>query len=383
MKIAIVGGGISGLFCAWSLQDNHDVTLYEASNRLGGKVHTIKKHGHVYEAGAGRFDPNAHTSLVHLMRKLAIDDSRWLHHANGEPQYVKDGEPYPIDTAALLQNIKPDPKKTLQTLLKLQYAPSLADDMAYSLGYQSMVDTMNSKDTLESFLTSKGTYCGLKGGMGSIIKALASKLECQIHIKTPITDFDPKTNAVTLHTGTKHRYDIVILATPSNVVQRFPSLVNQDAKLERTLSSLRGMPLMRIYACFPTPGGKPWFHNKKRTTTNGAIKQFIPLGGGLAMVSYCDGTHAEGMNRTSNAECISHLRKVFPNDDIPKPLWMDRFFWEVGDHCWLTNKRMYDNKNARYYVCGEAFSTNHKGWVEGALRSAESVVHKINKATKN
>ncbi len=39
-RVAVVGGGVSGLVCAWLLDAGHDVTLYEADTRIGGHTHT-------------------------------------------------------------------------------------------------------------------------------------------------------------------------------------------------------------------------------------------------------------------------------------------------------------------------------------------------------
>ena len=41
MRIAVVGSGISGLSAAWLLSRQHQVTLFEANNRLGGHSHTV------------------------------------------------------------------------------------------------------------------------------------------------------------------------------------------------------------------------------------------------------------------------------------------------------------------------------------------------------
>lgn len=40
MKIGIIGGGISGNVAAWRLNREHDITLYEANDYLGGHTHT-------------------------------------------------------------------------------------------------------------------------------------------------------------------------------------------------------------------------------------------------------------------------------------------------------------------------------------------------------
>lgn len=44
MRIAVIGGGISGLGCAWSLRQVHDVVVYEAQPRLGGHSNTVVAH---------------------------------------------------------------------------------------------------------------------------------------------------------------------------------------------------------------------------------------------------------------------------------------------------------------------------------------------------
>lgn len=44
MRIAVVGSGISGLACALTLAREHEITLYEANNTLGGHANTVRVH---------------------------------------------------------------------------------------------------------------------------------------------------------------------------------------------------------------------------------------------------------------------------------------------------------------------------------------------------
>ncbi|MEU1971953.1 FAD-dependent oxidoreductase [Microbacterium sp. NPDC019599] len=55
MRIGIIGGGGAGLTAAWLLEQHHDVTLFEADERLGGHAHTVdvEAHGQRFGVDAG------------------------------------------------------------------------------------------------------------------------------------------------------------------------------------------------------------------------------------------------------------------------------------------------------------------------------------------
>lgn len=55
MRIAVIGSGIAGLASAWLLSREHDVTLYEANDYLGGHTHThdIALHDRHYTVDTG------------------------------------------------------------------------------------------------------------------------------------------------------------------------------------------------------------------------------------------------------------------------------------------------------------------------------------------
>src|SRR5439155_19447799 len=54
-RVAVVGGGITGLAAAWFLRDRTDVTVFEASGRAGGKIRTEDFGGLPVEAGPDAF----------------------------------------------------------------------------------------------------------------------------------------------------------------------------------------------------------------------------------------------------------------------------------------------------------------------------------------
>jgi oxygen-dependent protoporphyrinogen oxidase len=66
MRIAIVGGGISGLSLAYALLEKKpglDVTIFEAETRTGGKILTEKINGYVCEGGVNGFLDNKPSTL--------------------------------------------------------------------------------------------------------------------------------------------------------------------------------------------------------------------------------------------------------------------------------------------------------------------------------
>ena len=68
-RVAIIGGGLSGLAAAYQLaQEGVEFTLFEASTRLGGIVETVQREGFVIECG-----PDSWVTEKPWARELAIE----------------------------------------------------------------------------------------------------------------------------------------------------------------------------------------------------------------------------------------------------------------------------------------------------------------------
>ncbi|XP_060799818.1 L-amino-acid oxidase-like [Neoarius graeffei] len=88
--VAIVGGGIAGLTAAKFLEDaGHKVTIIEASNRTGGRIHTYRdKEGWYAEFGAMRI-PNIHWILMNVTLQLGLKLNKFIEEDINTYYYIR------------------------------------------------------------------------------------------------------------------------------------------------------------------------------------------------------------------------------------------------------------------------------------------------------
>jgi monoamine oxidase len=130
VETAVIGGGISGLYAAWRLgEGGKKVALYEASDRLGGRLYTVPIKGtriHA-ELGAMRFT-TGHRLLCGLIESLGLKTKplefkgNWFYHLRGrrllEGELAKGG-PYFFDGSPQLWGRRKGPADLLYyTLLR-------------------------------------------------------------------------------------------------------------------------------------------------------------------------------------------------------------------------------------------------------------------------
>ncbi|MGP0567175.1 MULTISPECIES: NAD(P)/FAD-dependent oxidoreductase [unclassified Nitrospina] len=76
MKIAIVGTGISGLVASYLLSEDHDITVYEAANRIGGHTNTVsvELEGRRYQVDTGFivYNEKNYPNFVKLINQLGV-----------------------------------------------------------------------------------------------------------------------------------------------------------------------------------------------------------------------------------------------------------------------------------------------------------------------
>jgi predicted NAD/FAD-binding protein len=76
LKIAVVGTGISGMVAAWLLQREHEITVFEAGDRLGGHTNTVEVEvqGRRFAVDTGFIvhNPRTYPNLIHLFDELGV-----------------------------------------------------------------------------------------------------------------------------------------------------------------------------------------------------------------------------------------------------------------------------------------------------------------------
>ena len=96
MRIAIIGGGISGLVSAYLLHGDHEVTVFEANDYIGGHTYTVdvEREGKQYAVDTGFivFNEKTYPNFLKLINRLnvAYHSSRMTFSLKSEP----DGKEY-------------------------------------------------------------------------------------------------------------------------------------------------------------------------------------------------------------------------------------------------------------------------------------------------
>ena len=93
-RVAVIGGGITGLTAAYRLvEQGHEVTLFEAADRVGGVIQTIRRDGFLAECGPNTLLETS-PKISQLLKDLDLEKRRLDPNPDSDARYIlRNGEP--------------------------------------------------------------------------------------------------------------------------------------------------------------------------------------------------------------------------------------------------------------------------------------------------
>ena len=164
----------------------------------------------------------------------------------------------------------------------------------------------------------------------------------------------------------------------------------QGIKQLAVLRHLEMPPLLRIYMVFPKHNGRIWFEGLPKIVTDSHLRFIIPYDAskGVIMISYTEGPDADFWNKMTPEQVerriCSEIRSLFPDRDIPDPVFFKMHAWTDGCTYWKpghydpvkeSKKSLHPlpEEMPHLFMCSESFSL-HQSWVESALEQADMLL---------
>jgi monoamine oxidase len=382
----IVGAGLAGLVTAERCARAGDrVAVIEKYDYLGGRVLTSKRG---YEIGAGRV-AGSHRHVWALTRRFGLHRHRLSSSVMWRPLADKHTIPNPFDDqlppVLTAINRLPSHIKASHTLGELldQTATPIQQ---LQFPYRAEMGHLRADLAIASFraeFSSHEQSYGVKGGLTAIIKGLETACRTagvRFLMNTEVVDVSP--TAVLIKGKNPIKADRVILALHSTALKKLPCM-----KKAPFLKHLTMAPLTRIYAQYPTPS---WF-DPVRVVTDSPLRYIIPINpsNGTIMISYTDAqdtTYWSGLKGEALTAAIQReVRRLYPEREIPEPLWCKAYEWTDGCTYWAPGHydpacaskeamQPFPESMPRLYVTGESVSMR-QAWMEGALEHADALWH--------
>lgn len=416
--IIIIGSGISGLYCAYQLQNRtRNICILEKEACIGGRIRTIQKpDGSRFEVGA-EFFHNKHHRLGRLLIDLGLARYKKRIHINTcFSRSQNDNET--IDHYDTLNHVNPfeliEPvynaaeitsKYSLQQFTFIEFVNFVISDsetvytVLDSLSEHELVINMNAYDAIQYFknFRSNNTFYTLTTGMSSIIEALYHSIgDIPIHTEHEVENIEYYSGTKESHGSTsliliyvKNRKEPFLAR---NCVCALPKIALEKLSIfdniQSWMNNIGVRSISSIYAMYRK--SDVWFKHFPRINTDNGLGSIVPIDctKGLIMLSRTDdifNKYWKSLLSSNNNKIFIYIQEYFHNIFkfyIPVPKWIDYYHWDTGMGYWKPgcnseqiSKYMLTphGHDVPLYICGENFSEK-QGWIEGALETSHKIV---------
>jgi monoamine oxidase len=222
MRVAVVGAGMAGLAAADELhRAGADVEVFEARDRVGGRVRSVPFAGAVVEYGA-EFVLPGNSALTGLAQRLGLDLVRkGTRYGNREP---RGGDPVTrqeIVSALDLIAAAPPPSNGTTVAAALN-ALEIRHGVADAIRARLEVSCAYPTDDLDAGALAEGAAAfgdfdshTVGGGNDQVARELAATLGDRVHLSTPVARIAWSEHEVHVSSGS---FDAAVVAVPAAVI---------------------------------------------------------------------------------------------------------------------------------------------------------------------
>ncbi|HYG93885.1 MAG TPA: NAD(P)/FAD-dependent oxidoreductase [Nocardioides sp.] len=397
MRIGVVGAGLAGLACAWTLhRHGHQVVVLEARDRVGGRTWSARlPNGVVVERGGEWIDADQHT-----IRRFCAELHLPLapHGVRFHRRTVDGATPTLAELEATLAEVEtaiPEEDTTLAAAFEAALGPDYANDPTFlRIATSTAGDPHRASARLNVARAESGRIDGaarVVGGNQRIAEALAAGLGDRVRTGTPVAGIETGTDGAVLTTEHDERIEV------DRVVVAVPLALLDDLDLEPALPDSWRSALAHVATgtavklSVPTTGAAAPRGVQHPGETWWAWNSLDPAGdGGVAAVTcFGGGTTARDALAVADgpATWLALLRDLRPDlDPTDEPLLTDWTVdpWSRGGYSHLLAGADPDalavlqRRNGPLALAGEyTAGAGCSGTMEGALASGVRAAHAL------
>ena len=234
MDIIIIGAGAAGLYAATLLgRQGKKVTMLEARDRTGGRIHTLRDPAFQLPVEAGAEFVHGDLQLtLKLLKEAGIEyyetDGKLYRSNNGQLEKQGDFIEDEKDLVKKLKSLEQD--ISVKTFLEKYFSDAEHEDLRKSLtSFVEGYDAANAGDTscfalLQELLGESNRQYRVKGGYGQLVTWLENecrKFGCDIHLSTIVNNITWRAGEVVVTTAGNKTFTApkAIVTVPVSILQ--------------------------------------------------------------------------------------------------------------------------------------------------------------------
>jgi monoamine oxidase len=411
-QIIIVGAGLAGLSAAYELvRAGLDVQVFEAQQRLGGRVYTVQLGAGQYgDLGAEFVDEN-HTAFKAYVAEFNLkldpacqfpDDLYWFFDGRlYNRKSLNNEQGVALDNLYTeLQNLVDNQQDPLQTL------DEWLDERAISaFGRRIARLQAHSLFATDPELIGPGffAYPGVQGsfnmrvrhGSSSLVNALAQRLGKRVHTNSPVrriqqTDDTISVTVETENSAVEVMADIVLVTIPWSVLRHIPIEAPLVDAQREAISSLPYGGVVKTLLQYPYHfWSQPNFGIVLVEGNYHAIWEptFAQIGTNKILSCFSGGTPSLDLTDQASDLAVATVRAIYP--DAPETISSYSYNWSTdewaqGAYCYFRPGDLHrfnpllTMPAGRIFFAGEHTApVEYRGYMEGAIRSSQRAVQQI------